>query len=376
MTARERQILQWIEEDPLISQEALAKKAGITRSSVGVHVSNLMKKGYLAGRGYVLGKQADAAVVGGVNVDIGGQPFGRLLPRDSNPGAVRTALGGVGRNIAHNLALLGARVRLVTAFGDDENAAKLEKSCQALGVDTGASGHFPGERTSTYLYIADETGDMALAVADMEIYRHLTPAFLSSRLQQVNAARVAVADTNIPAESLRFLSEKLTVPLFVDPVSAAKAKKLTGCLAGIHTLKPNLVEASLLSGVEIRETRDAAAAAEALLRKGVGRVFLSLGAEGVYAADGRHAGFFPPVPAQVVNTTGAGDAFMAGLVCAYLDGLNFEDTVRFASAAAAVAAESEQTIAPDMSVERVRAALCAAETGCAGTRAHGTGTEN
>lgn len=359
MTARERQILQWIEEDPLISQEALAKKAGITRSSVGVHVSNLMKKGYLAGRGYVLGKQADAAVVGGVNVDIGGQPFGRLLPRDSNPGAVRTALGGVGRNIAHNLALLGARVRLVTAFGDDENAAKLEKSCQALGVDTGASGHFPGERTSTYLYIADETGDMALAVADMEIYRHLTPAFLSSRLQQVNAARVAVADTNIPAESLRFLSEKLTVPLFVDPVSAAKAKKLTGCLAGIHTLKPNLVEASLLSGVEIRETRDAAAAAEALLQKGVGRVFLSLGAEGVYAADGRHAGFFPPVKAKVVNTTGAGDAFMAGLVSAYLHGMDFEATVRFASAAAAVAAESEQTIAPDMSVERVRAALCA-----------------
>ena len=376
MTARERQILQWIEEDPLISQEALAKKAGITRSSVGVHVSNLMKKGYLAGRGYVLGKQTDAAVVGGVNVDIGGQPFGRLLPRDSNPGAVRTALGGVGRNIAHNLALLGARVRLVTAFGDDENAAKLEKSCQALGVDTGASGHFPGERTSTYLYIADETGDMALAVADMEIYRHLTPAFLSSRLQQVNAARVAVADTNIPAESLRFLSEKLTVPLFVDPVSAAKAKKLTGCLAGIHTLKPNLVEASLLSGVEIRETRDAAAAAEALLQKGVGRVFLSLGAEGVYAADGRHAGFFPPVKAKVVNTTGAGDAFMAGLVSAYLHGMDFEATVRFASAAAAVAAESEQTIAPDMSVERVRAALCAAETGCAGARAHGTGTEN
>lgn len=54
MTQRERQILQWIEADPMISQEALAERAGITRSSVAVHISNLMKKGYIAGKGYVL----------------------------------------------------------------------------------------------------------------------------------------------------------------------------------------------------------------------------------------------------------------------------------------------------------------------------------
>ena len=49
MTQRERQILNWIEENPLISQQELAEKAGITRSSVAVHISNLMKKGYITG---------------------------------------------------------------------------------------------------------------------------------------------------------------------------------------------------------------------------------------------------------------------------------------------------------------------------------------
>ena len=49
MTQRERQILQWIEADPMISQEALAERAGITRSSVAVLISKLMKKGYIAG---------------------------------------------------------------------------------------------------------------------------------------------------------------------------------------------------------------------------------------------------------------------------------------------------------------------------------------
>ena len=125
MTQRERQILQWIEQDPMISQEALAEKAGITRSSVAVHISNLIKKGYIIGKGYVLRSGTYAAVVGGVNLDIGGQSDGPLVPGDSNPGRVRISLGGVGRNIAHNMALLGLDVRFLTAFGDDLYAQRM-----------------------------------------------------------------------------------------------------------------------------------------------------------------------------------------------------------------------------------------------------------
>ena len=70
VTLREQQILSWIEENPMISQEELARRAGIARSSVAVHVSNLMKKGLIAGRGYVLKDPAYVAVVGGVTLDI------------------------------------------------------------------------------------------------------------------------------------------------------------------------------------------------------------------------------------------------------------------------------------------------------------------
>ena len=137
MTQRERQILQWIEADPMISQEALAERAGITRSSVAVHISNLMKKGYIAGKGYVLRSGTYAAVVGGVNVDIGGQSYAPLVARDSNPGRVRISLGGVGRNIAHNMSLLGVDVRLLTAFGDDLHAQRVAASCGELGIVNG-----------------------------------------------------------------------------------------------------------------------------------------------------------------------------------------------------------------------------------------------
>ena len=64
--------------------------------------------------------------------------------RDSNPGAVRMSLGGVGRNIAHNMALLGVDVRMVTVFGDDINAQKIAASCGELGIDISQSPHDPG----------------------------------------------------------------------------------------------------------------------------------------------------------------------------------------------------------------------------------------
>ena len=64
MTQRERQLLNWIEENPLISQQELADKAGITRSSVAVHISNLMKKGYITGKGYIVHTAPYVTVVG------------------------------------------------------------------------------------------------------------------------------------------------------------------------------------------------------------------------------------------------------------------------------------------------------------------------
>lgn len=89
MTQRERQLLEWIRENPMISQQELADKAGITRSSTAVHISNLMKKGYIAGRGYLLRTAPYIVVIGGVNMDIGAVSRGELVSRDSNPVAWR-----------------------------------------------------------------------------------------------------------------------------------------------------------------------------------------------------------------------------------------------------------------------------------------------
>lgn len=354
MTQREKEILALIQSDPMIQQQDIADRLGIARSSVAVHISNLIRKGYIAGKGYVLRSGSYTVVVGGVNVDIGGRSFEPLIAADSNPGAVTVNLGGVGRNIAHNLRLMGADVRLLAAYGDDPHGSQVEASCASLGIDLSSALRVRGGTTSTYLYLMDHTGEMALAVSDMSICEKVSPEYLSQTLPLLRGARVVVADTNIPAESLVYLAENCEVPLFIDPVSTTKAEKIRPILDKIHTLKPNRLEAELLSGVAIREIRDVETAARKLLSLGVKRVFISLGSEGVCAAEGDQVLWLKNLPGKMVNTTGCGDAFMAALVWSFLEELDLENSALAGLAAGSIAMESPETINPNMSAEALR----------------------
>ena len=354
MTQREKQILDLIAANPMISQQELVDSLNITRSSVAVHISNLLKKGYIAGKGYVLRTGSYAAVVGGVNVDIGGCSFAPLVDADSNPGKVSVSLGGVGRNIAHNMSLLGLDVKMLTAMGEDVYGSRIGDSCRSLGIDIGHALRLSDCATSTYLYIADQTGEMALALSDMAVCDRITPAYLASNQQVLQNARVIVVDTNIPAQTLVYLAENCTAPIFCDPVSTIKAEKLQPILNRIHTLKPNRLEAELLSGVPIRQKQDAEKAAKALLEKGVQRVFLSMGAEGVFAATAEQQLWLPNIPGQMVSTTGCGDAFMAALVWAWMQDMDLEQTAAAGLAAASIAMESTETINPAMSATALK----------------------
>ena len=354
MTQREKQILDLISVNPMISQQELADNLNITRSSVAVHISNLLKKGYIAGKGYVLRTGAYAVVVGGVTVDIGGRSNAKLVAADSNPGRVSVSLGGVGRNIAHNMTLMGLDVKMLTAMGEDVYGNRIDESCRTLGIDVSRALRVSDCATSTYLYIADEAGEMAMALSDMEICDRITPGYLSANQQVLLNARVIVADTNIPAETLVYLAENCTAPIFCDPVSTIKAEKLRPILSKIHTLKPNRLEAELLSGVAIHSKSDAETAAKALLDKGVQRVFLSMGGDGMYAATAREQLWMDNIPGNMVNTTGCGDAVMAALVWAWMNDLDLKETVKAGLAAGAITMESSETINPAMSATALK----------------------
>jgi pseudouridine kinase len=149
-----------------------------------------------------MGRGLRCAVVGAANIDIGGFPNGRIALQDSNPGRVVVSAGGVGRNIACNLARLGIEAHLVAPLGTDAFAGIVRADCARAGVDTDLCFTFPDAASSTYLFIADINGDMQLAVNDMDICLRMTSGILAERVDALNGMDAVVLDANLPEETV------------------------------------------------------------------------------------------------------------------------------------------------------------------------------
>lgn len=353
MTNREKEILKWIEENPFISQSELAEKADIARSSVAVHISNLIKKGKIIGKGYIIQKKSFVSVIGGTNIDISAQSYSSLRDYDSNPGKVNTSFGGVGRNIADNLSRLDQDVELITVLGDDFNSEEIKRNCKSLGINISNSLMIPNSPTSTYISILDDNNDMKLAISAMDLYDNLTIDFIKSKKEILDESKLCIIDTNIPEETIRYIVDNFSIPLFLDCVSTTKALKIKNFIGKFHTIKPNRIEAEILSGIDIIDQNSLEKCTNFFIQKGVKQVFISLGEKGVFYSNGETSGHMKPFKTEVVNTTGAGDAFMSGIAYSYLENLDIIESCKNGIACAAIAISSEKTISDNMSLENI-----------------------
>ncbi len=296
-------------------------------------------------------------VIGGVNMDIAGTPSADLRTGDSNPGRVTMTPGGVGRNIAENLCRLERPVSLVTVLGNDAYADVIREHSRNVGIDLSMSFTDPMGRTSTYLCLNEQNGDLHAAVSDMAICDQLTPDKLEPLLPELNRGDLLIADANLPEATLEWIAGHISIPVAADPVSAAKALRLRPLLSRMVFLKPNLQEAELLAGFAPGTSGSCSRIADALHALGVSRVFLSLGAQGVWADDGTEGALLPCVPGPIVNTSGCGDAFVAAVADAYLRGMGTMDCARAGLAAAAICAEDPAAVSPRLSREAIESKL-------------------
>ncbi|NLY73308.1 MAG: winged helix-turn-helix transcriptional regulator [Tissierellia bacterium] len=342
MTRREKEVLDLIKTNPMISQNELAASLGISRSSVAVHISSLTKKGLLRGRAYILGHEPGVIVIGGCNLDMEGRSLGRLKLGDSNPGIFTTTPGGVARNIAENLAEMDLSVKLITALGRDDGGQMLKSNGEEAGIDMD---HVLYSETpsSVYLSVHDEQGEMVVAINQMEIIKELKRDFLQKKDELIKQANLLVMDANLEEETIdhlcRTYQDKM---IFVDLVSAAKAKKIKRSLPYIYAMKPNLIEMEALVGRELINLEDYKSALKELLELGVKEIYLTLGAEGVLVATNSR---LIKVSAQVDNiksVTGAGDAFLSGAIYSSLKGWKLERLASFSQAAALLTLENEK----------------------------------
>ena len=288
------------------------------------------------------------SVIGGANVDLSATLSDAFIAADSNPGHVEIGYGGVARNIAHNLSLLGARAQLLTVFGGDLFGGLIQDHCKQQGIDIHLSEKQSALRSGIYLCINNHGGEMIAAVADTESIRDISPEWLAKRIGEINSSDYIVADTNISEDAIRYLMENSTAPLFIDGVSTTKAHRVVNALQKcklpyLHTLKLNLKEA-----LAVTETGTYAEAAQKLLDLGIANVYITLGGEGVYCRNAAEEWLFPALPGDVVNTTGAGDAFLAGVVYASAKGIPFPQTAQYGLMAARATLMSPKAVNPDI----------------------------
>ena len=296
------------------------------------------------------------ALLGGINMDVSVHAHSTLRAGDSNTGRVQCSPGGVARNVAENLLRLGLDARLLGVLGDDVFGQSLWQFGAAIGLDMRACLTLPGQRTATYVCLHRADGDMDVAVNDMDIMDALTPALLQPQQALLRSAAVLVADCNLRPDVWQWLATEAAHPaLFAEAVSVAKCTRLGDVLAQLHTLKANRLEAQALCGRAIASVQEACDAALALHRRGVGRVLISLGAQGVAWCDAdARCGHRAARAVPVVSATGAGDALMSGLVYGHLQGWPLQEALAWAMACAEITLASTAANAPALSVQAVQ----------------------
>ncbi len=289
-------------------------------------------------------------VIGGANLDVTGNCENRLIPGDSNPGTIRTSAGGVGRNIAENLARHGFQCTLLTALGDDVGNTLINESCKAAGIDMSEVLVEPQRSTGTYIAINNQLGGLMAAISDMEIVRQISPAWLKEKHDVIRAHEQIVIESNLDEDTLKWISDNREGrSLLVDAVSATKAVKLKAILSEIDVLKVNRDEAKAILGKELQDTD----LAQALFDVGVKNVLLSQGPQG--ASLYNHNGITHKSAMKSVNAsdTGAGDALFAGYIVARHLLKAEEHQLEFAIACATFTLNSLLSVNPLLSVNEI-----------------------
>ena len=296
-------------------------------------------------------------VIGAASIDTKGRASQPIQAGTSTPGAIRVSVGGVGRNIAENLARLGERAVLLSAVGDDDSGRHILQQAGECSIDLGPVLLSSSHRTAAYLAILDETGKPVMSIDDMNIHREMiSPGVIYRHRALFRDASMIVVDANLSPNTLDTifaLARKYGVRVCADPTSATLAPRLRPYLPHLLLITPNGAEAEAMSGVSVTGRGSGLKAAQKLVGMGVQIAIVTLGATGLVYATSQESGHVPAIDCEVVDFTGAGDALTAAVVFGLLNDLPIDEAVRLGTSAAALTLQSRETVCPTLSLERL-----------------------
>ncbi|MBB4663117.1 ribokinase [Conexibacter arvalis] len=278
-----------------------------------------------------------ATVVGSIHLDWTLRV--PALPRPGDTvlaGSRTTSPGGKGANQAVTLRRLGAEVEMVGAVGSDEAGAELLANFDAVGVGRAHVRVVDGEPSGIAIVAVDATGDNGILVAP-GASGGLAPADVAAAEPALRGADVVLLQLEVPLETVSAAVDAARAAGVPVVLNAAPARPLPDALlAALDVLVVNEREALALAG---EGAADAESAAAALLARGAGAVVVTLGADGALVLDAAGRTAIPAHRVEVVDTTGAGDAFVAAIAAGVGAGRDVRDSALLASAAAALAVQ-------------------------------------
>lgn len=357
LAPQEAAVLAIIKANPFVGQQEVADQLGLARSTVAAHIVQLVQKGHILGRGYVLASGQRAICVGGAVLDRKYNARAPLVMETSNPVDSGRSFGGVARNVAENLARLGTATGFVSMVGDDETGRAILHYLQDCGIDISQVAMTAERPTAEYAAILDPAGDLVLGISDMSIFDLIQPPQIEKAWSHLAAANWVFADCNLPAETLAFLISKRRDARFrlaIDAVSTPKAARLPRDLTGIDLIFMNIDEANAVLRLDEVIT-DAGEAALALQAAGAAEAIVTMGPRGIAVAGREGLKFFPAVEARPVDMTGAGDAMIAGTLHRLLEGDDLYRAARTGALLGTLTTESPASVHTELS-ERFLAA--------------------
>ena len=286
-------------------------------------------------------------VVGAVAVDIKAQSFGDLMRHGDVPGHTHVNVGGVARNMAKNLALLGAQVTIVSVVGDDEfgQLIRADLSCANVNIENLMT--IPNQHSATWVGILDPQGDLDMGIFGGEIFAMLTPHIIGEHAALFSHADLVAVDATIPRATIDTITAIVRtnhVPVYLNPASIARAQTVADCVGNFAIVTANHLETEKLIGPTIGSIDDARHAAHTLIERGVQRAIVTLGTNGIVYADAHETRYAPAHPTTIVDTTGAGDALAAMFLLCHLQQCPLDETLECALHAAALTAACDESV--------------------------------
>jgi ribokinase len=281
---------------------------------------------------------ADVFVAGSINQDFVLSVERRPAPGETVTDArLATHNGGKGANQAAAAALLKASVAFLGRVGDDGFGGPLVRSLADKGVDTGLVRQVTGSSTGAAFITVTPDGENAITVAP-GANRRLTAEDVDDASECIGEAKVLVAQMEIPPEvvlrAVEVAAENGTRVLLNLAPPFEVPQRL---LEKLDPLVINEHEAAFLLGERVEGVDGTLDAAPRLLALGPGSVVVTLGEDGAVFSDGESAQHLTAPKVEVVDTTGAGDAFVGALAAKLAGDASLEDAVAYAVRAGAAA---------------------------------------